>query len=274
MADKTSADAQQPDGATSEQPLWQALVAGSCGGLCAVAVSHPFDTVKVRMQVGQAFDRRVLTGLYSGVFAQAAGIVPFWAFYYYGYKLGRRIFPDKSSLLQGFCAGAVAGAVSTPVVVLSEAVKTLAQVSGTSSADALRGILRSGLGVAARRMLSVTPTTLLYMMPSQGIFYASYEVASARLGSEMLAGGTAGMCEWTSSLPADTVRARVYVQVLAEGKPAAPLACVQSLWRGGGFLQFYRGIGPTWLRAFSANAAAFGGIEFANGLMTSKTSSS
>ena len=82
------------------------------------------------------------------------------------------------------------------------------------------------------------------------------------------------MCEWTSSLPADTVRARVYVQVLAEGKPAAPLACVQSLWRGGGFLQFYRGIGPTWLRAFSANAAAFGGIEFANGLMTSKTSSS
>lgn len=42
-----------------------------------------------------------------------------------------------------------------------------------------------------------------------------------------------------SALPADTVRARVYVQVLSEwseGKPATPLACVQSLsvWKSVG----------------------------------------
>ena len=252
-----------PDGDTS-QPLWLALVSGSCGGLCAVAVSHPFDTLKVRMQVGQTLDRRAFTGLYSGVFAQACGIVPFWACFYYGYKLGRRLFPDESSLLQGFCAGAVAGAITTPVVVCTEAVKTLAQVNKTSSTAALHSILRSGAGPAARRVLSLVPTTLLYLMPSQGVFFASYEVASAHLGSEVLAGGTAGLCEWTSALPADTVRARVYVQVLKEGLPAAPLACAQSLWRSGGFLQFYRGIGPTWLRAFSANGAALGGIELAN----------
>jgi len=255
----------------AEPPLWQALVAGSFGGFCAATASHPFDTVKVRMQVNPTLTKTpppLFRSLYSGFLAQCAGIVPFWATFYYGYKLGRRIFPDEDSLLHGFLAGAVAGAAGTPAVVASETIKTLAQVSGTSSGAAMRDLLQSGLRAASRRVLSVVPLTLFYMMPSQGVFYATYEVASARSGSEAVAGGFAGLCEWTSSLPVDTVRARVYVEVLTQGHPPQPVSCARRLWSAAGPAGFYEAIGPTLLRAITANAAALGGIEWANRWLT------
>ena len=37
------------------QPLWQALLAGSAGGCCCVAVGHPFDTVKTKQQAQSGF---------------------------------------------------------------------------------------------------------------------------------------------------------------------------------------------------------------------------
>ena len=117
------------------------------------------------------------------------------------------------------------------------------------------------------------------MVPSQGVFYASYEIASTRLNGqggaasataagEVLSGGIAGTCEWSSCLPADTVRARLYMEVLAEGKPAEPVACARRLLvDGGGWTAMYRGLAPALLRAFVANAAAFGGITGANHVM-------
>jgi solute carrier family 25 carnitine/acylcarnitine transporter 20/29 len=260
-----SGEAEPPPRA--EPPLWHSLVSGSFGGFCCVAVGHPFDTLKVRLQVGTFSSRSLFSGLYNGVTAQCCGVVPFWAMYYFGYKLGRRLFPDETSITSGFCAGAVAGAVSTPAVILSETVKVVAQVKGLSSAAALRMIIRSGGTTALRRMRSVFPLTLLYMMPSQGIFFTSYEVASTLLDSEVLAGGAEGCVEWSSSLPADTVRARLYVQVLTEGQPARPLAIARGILETSGFLGLYSGISAAIVRAFVANGAAFGGIQFANRLL-------
>ena len=155
--------------ANEPEPLWHALVAGSFGGFCSVIVAHPFDTMKVWQQLDHR-DASSLRGvrlghLYSGVGAQLAGIVPFWAMFYYGYRLGRRLFPDETSTLHGFFAGAVAGAVATPAVLFAETVKTLAQASRTSSGDALRRMALVGARTGIVRVLMVAPFTLAYMMP-------------------------------------------------------------------------------------------------------------
>lgn len=259
----------------TEPPLWHALVSGSFGGGCSVAVAYPFDTMKVWQQVGkpgqgmlQSLHGVRLGTLYSGVAAQLHGVIPFWATFYFGYRLGRRYFPDETSTRHAFLAGAVAGAVATPAVVMAETVKTLAQADRTSSSAALRRMASSGVRIGLWRVVAVTPFTLAYMMPSQGLFFASYELAARHLGgSEGLAGGVAGLCEWTASLPADTVRARLYVEVLTKAERAAPIACARRLWEAEGLSGFYRGLTPALLRAFAANAAALGGIDVANRLL-------
>ena len=65
-------------------------------------------------------------------------------------------------------------------------------------------------------------------------------------------------------MPADTVRARLYVEVLTEAKPVAPLACARRLFGAEGIGGFYRGLRPALMRAFVANSAALGGIDVAN----------
>ena len=81
------------------------------------------------------------------------------------------------------------------------------QASGRSSAATLRHVLRDGARDAARRVLAVAPYTLLLMVPSQGLYWLTYETASAaavsssRLASEMFAGGCAGVVEWSTALP-------------------------------------------------------------------------
>ena len=264
MADTAPATAAPPmavDAApTTAAPLWHSFVAGTCGGVAAVAVGHPFDTVKVRLQTARSLGPQLFRGLYSGVSASLCGVVPFWIVYYGGYKLGRRIFPDESSLVQGFCAGGVAGAVSAPVVVCSETVKTIAQAERKSSGDALRLILRQpGL---LRRLLAVTPVTVAYMVPSQGVFYLSFEVASRHV-AEAIAGGCAGVAEWSSSLPADTLRSKMYYDRLVAGGSRSAIEIARDATRARGVWGLYAGLAPALLRSFPANAAAFFAIGHA-----------
>ena len=241
-------------------PLWHSFVAGTCGGVAAVAVGHPFDTVKVRLQTARSLGPQLFRGLYSGVTASLCGVVPFWTVYYGGYKLGRRVFPDESSLLQGFCAGGVAGAVSAPVVVCSETIKTIAQAERKSSGDALRQILRQpGL---LRRLLAVTPVTVAYMVPSQGVFYLSFEIASRHV-AEAIAGGCAGVAEWSTSLPADTLRSKMYYDRLVAGGSRSAIEIARDATRARGVWGLYAGLAPALLRSFPANAAAFFAIGHA-----------
>jgi hypothetical protein len=59
----------------SEQPsaLVRGLTGGAAYGLTVAAVSHPFDTIKARLQVGAAPLTGGLRGLYRGVGAATAG---------------------------------------------------------------------------------------------------------------------------------------------------------------------------------------------------------
>ena len=244
---------------TTAAPLWHSFVAGTCGGVAAVAVGHPFDTVKVRLQTARSLGPQLFRGLYSGVSASLCGVVPFWTVYYGGYKLGRRIFPDES-LVHGFCAGGVAGAVSAPVVVCSETVKTIAQAERKSSGDALRLIFRQpGL---LRRLLAVTPVTVAYMVPSQGVFYLSFEVASRHV-AEAIAGGCAGVAEWSTSLPADTLRSKMYYDRLVARGSRSAIEIARDATRARGVWGLYAGLAPALLRSFPANAAAFFAIGHA-----------
>ena len=64
-----------------EPPLWQAVIAGSVGGLCCTVVGHPFETIKVRLQTGSN-TRNLFRNLYAGILSPIAGVTPIWAVSY------------------------------------------------------------------------------------------------------------------------------------------------------------------------------------------------
>ena len=88
------------------------------------------------------------------------------------------------------------------------------------------------------------------------------EVGWRATRTALLAGGVAGVCYWCVAFPWDVLKARM--MTAPEAAPFASLrAAAEQLYREAGWRGFWRGFTPCVLRAFPANAAAFGGFAVA-----------
>lgn len=129
----------------------KSFAAGGFGGICAVAVGHPFDLVKVRLQtakpgvyngavdvVKKTIAKDGLTGLYRGVAAPLAGVTPMFAVSFWGYDLGKRLVsavsspgPDGNmSIAQISAAGFFSAIPTTGIAAPFERVKVILQIQG------------------------------------------------------------------------------------------------------------------------------------------------
>lgn len=237
-------------------PVWQAFVAGSFGGLCNTITGHPFDTVKVRIQTGRT--QNLFRGLSRGIMTPVSSVVPFWAIYYGGYKFGRSLQPDDSAASVAR-AGVVAGCFGSIVWCPMQAVKCVAQDRRLSIREALQVVWRKGGLKCLYR--GFTPTLLLFSVPGTAAFYWTYEVTRQSAGDEkwgpFVAGGVAGVIEWTVGMPGDTLRTRYQTGF---HYPNAR-SCAFELWQSEGCAGFYRGYSAALPRAFVCNAAALAGID-------------
>ncbi|XP_073097965.1 mitochondrial basic amino acids transporter isoform X2 [Manis javanica] len=236
------------------------FLAGCAGGVAGVLVGHPFDTVKVRLQV-QSVEKPQYRGTlhcFQSIIKQESGNTL--------RALGR------DSPLNQFLAGAAAGAIQCVICCPMELAKTRLQLQDAGPARTYRGSLdclaqiyrREGLRGVNRGMAS----TLLRETPSFGVYFLSYDVLTRALGCEpgdrllvpklLLAGGTSGILSWLSTYPVDVVKSRLQ----ADGLRGAPryqgiLDCVSQSYRAEGWRVFTRGLASTLLRAFPVNAATF-----------------
>ncbi|EOD09889.1 hypothetical protein EMIHUDRAFT_257909 [Emiliania huxleyi CCMP1516] len=173
-------DAQPHD--TVVGPLLPGLVGGAGYGFAAAAISHPFDTIKVRLQSG-------------GAAKAGSASVPF-----VGYEATRSWLrahglleerPLAAALLGGAVGGAMRGCLETP----AELVKTRLQLQ---SAWSLPLLLR-GLSSTVFRNAAMI-----------GLFWAAFE-ASAPLRSRLpplaasfVGGGGCSVLAWAAAFPLDT----------------------------------------------------------------------
>jgi solute carrier family 25 carnitine/acylcarnitine transporter 20/29 len=250
--------------AVATQPSWPrqlgiALISGSAGGLAAVAAGHPFETAKVRLQMGEPLGWKLLRKPYSGGLAAAIGVTPYWVAGYTGYRAGSLLgFDDNSGasiLVRGVLSGLCDTIARTPV----DNVKTNAQHRGWSSSRTLAHMWRRE-GIAS--LTRGWSATAMWLVPSCTIFYGAFDHLSTHIESvapalpfwarTALAGGLAGWVEYACCLPLDTLKTRYM---------AGGYASLGAVWRDvlaepGGVRNLYRGMGPAMLRAFPSNAAA------------------
>eukprot|EP01116_Phalansterium_solitarium_P016643 TRINITY_DN3906_c0_g2_i1.p1 TRINITY_DN3906_c0_g2~~TRINITY_DN3906_c0_g2_i1.p1 ORF type:complete len:307 (+),score=93.36 TRINITY_DN3906_c0_g2_i1:96-1016(+) len=282
-------EAQKPK-ATS---ILKQTLSGGFGGMCLVAVGHPLDTIKVRLQTmqvvaGQAplytgaldcakktIAREGVKGLYRGMAAPLIGVTPMYALCFFGYGVGQslqRTSPDeKLSLFKIWNAGCLSGVFSTAIMVPLERVKCLLQVQ-TAENKKYNGLWDCGRGVyreeGIRGLYRGTAATALRDVPGSGAYFVAYEFFKRAMSKEgeplnpaktLFAGGMAGVFNWLVALPADVVKSRL--QTSPEGTYRGLAHCFSDLVQKEGYGALYKGIRPVMLRAFPANAACFLGVE-------------
>eukprot|EP00758_Cryptobia_borreli_P001900 Tbor_TRINITY_DN2622_c0_g1::TRINITY_DN2622_c0_g1_i1::g.17989::m.17989/K15109/SLC25A20_29, CACT, CACL, CRC1; solute carrier family 25 (mitochondrial carnitine/acylcarnitine transporter), member 20/29 len=81
------------------------------------------------------------------------------------------------------------------------------------------------------------------------------------IASTLLAGGCAGVGQWSVVFPLDTIKTRY--QIAKEGTYIDWIHCARVIYRNEGFKAFYYGVTPSLIRAFVGNAVCFIGVEAA-----------
>ena len=110
--------------------------------------------------------------------------------------------------------------------------------------------------------------TALRELPSIGVYFSVYrflrEQIDERLGpawqttSTVVAGGFAGCCSWSVVYPLDVIKTNIQVHSFISGSnQGGILQTARALYQKSGYQTFYRGIGPTMMRAFPVNGITF-----------------
>jgi solute carrier family 25 carnitine/acylcarnitine transporter 20/29 len=177
-------------------------------------------------------------------------------------------------------AGGFSAVPTTLVMAPGERIKCLLQIQAQAIA---RGEPKQydGMGDCAKKLYRTGglssvfrgwEATLLRDVPGSIGYFGGFEAIKRGLTpagqdpSELnafrtfVAGGFAGIFNWTIAIPADVIKSRI--QTAPEGTYKGIVDCYQHLMKEEGAAALFKGIGPALARAFPANAACFLGVEF------------
>ncbi|XP_002665132.2 mitochondrial basic amino acids transporter [Danio rerio] len=266
------------------------FAAGCFGGAAGVLVGHPFDTVKVRLQV-QSVDKPLyrgtihcfqsiirqesMLGLYKGIGSPLMGLTFINAIVFGVQGNAMRMLGSDTPLHQ-FMAGAAAGLIQSVICCPMELAKTRMQMQGTGEKSLSRRLYRNSLDCLIRiyrrqgfrGINRGMVSTVIRETPGFGIYFLTYDTLTRSLGCEagdrfivlklLLAGGASGIASWISTYPVDVIKSRLQADgVGGDCRYSGMLDCFAQSWQREGWRAFTRGLTSTLLRAFPVNATTF-----------------
>eukprot|EP00743_Colponemidia_sp_Colp-15_P004457 GILK01004807.1.p1 GENE.GILK01004807.1~~GILK01004807.1.p1 ORF type:complete len:308 (+),score=38.14 GILK01004807.1:32-925(+) len=272
-------------------PKLRSFVCGAASGVSKLVIGHPFDTLKVRMQVEGGYGRfkgpldclkttartEGIRGLYKGATPPLFGwtLIDTIMFGTYGntrmyiqsHLPANEELKFRHNMLAGFTAGMVCSVVVCPI----EQIKARLQVQYADPSsiqykgpiDCVRKLVHNN-GVAG--LYHGFAATLLYRS-FISIYFASYEYYKTMFaGSGPLqnfaCGGLAATTLWTFAFPFDVVKNRMMAQPDVPDRPYKTVAdCFRKIYAKEGLKGFWRGFTPCLLRSFPANGVAFSVVE-------------
>ena len=157
----------------------KSFLAGTFGGLCGIAISHPFDTIRVRIQTENKFKYRGILDLYKGVGPPLFGValektIVFGSYNYVNNNL-INYFPNQQILNHGI-SGLAAGLACTAIVTPVERLKIIRQTASSKYKNSLDFMVKSFKENGVRNTLYRGWTsTLTREIPGYGIYFSTYE---------------------------------------------------------------------------------------------------
>lgn len=270
--------------------------AGWVGGCAGVLVSHPFDTVKVRLQ-SQSVDpssvrhyrgtwhclvdtvkHEKFHGLFKGMSSPLLGTAAWNAvcFGAYGNTIRRLAGSNEAEqhrLTNVAIAGVASGIAQVPIICPLELTKTRLQIQSSSKNTVYKGLIDCVLQIWRSKGFlglykGVVPTFCRDIIGFP-VYFVAFELGCRIMSSGdtpdpsdlgmfslSLAGGVAGAISWGTVFPQDVIKCRI--QVDYTGQYRGMLHCIRKSFREDGW-QLFRGKGMTAniMRAFPSSAAIF-----------------
>lgn len=229
------------------------FISGMIGGVVGTFLSHPFDTIKTRIQsqTSPTISNALMKGnLYRGVSAPLFGIglekLIVFGFYGECKKMG---FSDGLS-------GLIGGFLSTVIVVPVDRIKIIMQNKEQINRSLfVPKSLYKGFGI-----------TLFRETPGFGIYFTTYNKLTNKFNQEkslyksFIFGSTSGLISWIFIYPSDLIKTQ-YQSIKDTTKKNSVSDVIKSIYLTNGFKGFYRGFSLAIMRALPLHGGVFLGYE-------------
>jgi solute carrier family 25 carnitine/acylcarnitine transporter 20/29 len=276
------------------------LFAGAVGGVAQVLLGQPFDIVKVRLQTTQQYTgaldaatsiyrKEGPAAFYKGTLTPLIGIGACVSVQFGGFHYARRAFEAQNTAKHGsaqlsysqyYAAGAFAGIANTVLSSPIEHIRIRLQTQPHGANALYSGPIDCVRKLSAHQgvlkgVYRGTAVTYLREAQAYGVWFTTFEYLmnadAARNGvprdqistlKVAMYGGLAGEMLWISSYPFDVVKSKMQCDGFGDKMQYKSMRdCFAQTYRAEGLRGFWRGVGPTLLRAMPVSAGTFATVE-------------
>ncbi|ORY67229.1 mitochondrial carrier domain-containing protein [Pseudomassariella vexata] len=260
------------------------LFSGAVGGIAQVLIGQPFDIVKVRLQTGTQYTSALEAArsiyakegplaFYKGTLTPLLGIGACVSIQFGAFGFAKRYG-------QYYAAGAFAGVANSVISGPIEHVRIRLQTQPHGAARLYSGPLDcvrklSSHGGVLKGLYRGEAVTIYREAQAYGMWFMSFEwmmnahaarnkIERKQIPPYMIAfyGGLAGEALWLGSYPLDVVKSKMQTDGFGKEQRYKTMRdCFTQTWRGEGMRGFWKGIGPTLLRAMPVSAGTFAVVE-------------
>ncbi|KAI4591819.1 hypothetical protein KJ359_012200 [Pestalotiopsis sp. 9143b] len=277
--------------------VWKDLFSGAVGGIAQVLIGQPFDIVKVRLQTSTQYSGALEAAtsiwkkegplaFYKGTLTPLLGIGACVSVQFGGFGFAKRYFEERNgkgkdlSYAQYYYAGAFAGVANSVISGPIEHVRIRLQTQPHGAAALYSGPLDCVRKLSAhqgvlRGLYRGEAVTVIREAQAYGLWFMSFEYMmnshAARNGMQrkdippyMVAfyGGLAGEALWLGSYPFDVIKSKMQTDGFGTTQKYKSMRdCFAQTYRGEGMRGFWKGLGPTLLRAMPVSAGTFATVE-------------
>lgn len=275
-------------------PRYAGFLAGVFSGITKLAVGHPFDTIKVRLQtapegkfkgpldcVYQTIRKEGIRGVYKGATPPLVGwmmmdSVMLGSLTNYRRLIKDTFYEDEPELpLLGKCvAGVLAGWTVSFVAAPIEHVKARLQVQYDATTKLYTGPLncagtllrQNGIRGLYKGLCAtmIFRTNFLFWWGSYDIFTKYFErnTEMSTAAINFWAGGLSASVFWVTAYPVDVVKQQIMTDSVTNPKYSSWWQACKSVYlTKGGWKGYFRGFTPSFLRSFPTNASALAAFE-------------
>lgn len=220
---------------------------GMIGGTVGVIISHPFDTIKTRIQSNKnlTIKEAIKIGqLYRGLLAPLVGIMIEKSIVFGFYEKSKTLI--KNDFINGIIGGLMCSIIVTPI----DKIKIHYQ-NKTNNKLIFRNLYRGFI------------PTVLRETPGFGIYFTTYNYLNnnynnnKNLGKNFLFGSLSGLSAWLFIYPMDLIKTTI--QSSDDKKHIKDV--VKNIYNTGGLINFYKGFSLACMRCIPLHGGVFLGYE-------------
>jgi hypothetical protein len=233
---------------------------GLCGGLCGTIISHPFDTIKTRIQSNKvpSIKQAIQIGkLYSGIIPPLVGIMLEKSIVFGFYE------KSKSIGFNNFFSGIIGGFISTLVVTPVDRLKINYQNRELKLLNVL----------TIKNLYKGFTPTIFRETPGFGIYFSTYNFLTEKFNKSgdnfktFGFGSLSGLSAWMFIYPSDLIKTNYQ----SNNNDLTLPNTIKKIWSLNndsnnvirGFRNFYKGFSLAIMRAMPLHGGVFLGYETA-----------